>query len=402
MSNRVQVPLMKPNERQILFFLAFVQFTSLVDFMVVIPLGPTMIRELELSPTQFGAIVSSYTIAAGIVGFLGSGFLDKVSRRFGFVLLYSGFLLGTLWCGLASTFQLLLAGRVATGLFGGLLGGITMAIIGDVVPEERRGQATGYIMSSFALASVIGVPLSLYIGSRLGWNAPLLAIVFLGSPVLFIGIRVLRSVVHESVNDGPNMQRGSFEILSIRKHQIALGLTGTLLFGAFLFIPFVTPFLTSNVAILESQLPFIYVMGGVATLVAAPLLGKAADLFGKYTVYKSIVSISLLFIVGISFLPPISVYAVALVISVLMLLNSGRMVVAIALITDKIQPCFRAGFMSINTSVQHISTGLGAYIGGLIVHQQEGGRLEYFSVACVLGALLTLVSMLFARRLSRC
>lgn len=170
-------------ERIVLFVLAAVQFTSIVDFMVVMPLGPQLMRSLEIGPAEFGLIVSSYTFAAGVAGLVASSIVDRFSRRTAFLTLYAGFLIGTLLCALAPTYQLLVAARVLTGAFGGVLGGMAMAIIGDVFPEERRGRATGSLMSAFALASVFGVPFGLYLGMTFEWHAPFLALVALGISV---------------------------------------------------------------------------------------------------------------------------------------------------------------------------------------------------------------------------
>jgi MFS transporter, DHA1 family, inner membrane transport protein len=141
-------------ERIVLLILGAVQFTTIVDFMIVMPLGPQLMRTLEIGPAKFGLIVSSYTFAAGAAGLVASAIVDRFARRTTFIALNAGFLLGTLLCGLAPSYETLLAARVATGAFGGILGGMAMAIIGDVFPEERRGRATGSLMVGFSLASV--------------------------------------------------------------------------------------------------------------------------------------------------------------------------------------------------------------------------------------------------------
>ncbi len=173
-------------ESVILFILVAVQFTTIVDFMIVMPLGPQLMRTLEIGPTKFGLIVSSYTFAAGLAGLVASAIVDRFARRTAFMVLYVGFLLGTLCCAFAPNYQTLVAARFVTGAFGGILGGITMAIIGDVFPEERRGSATGSLMSGFALASVAGVPLGLYIGTNYGWHMPFIVLAIGGLPVLFL------------------------------------------------------------------------------------------------------------------------------------------------------------------------------------------------------------------------
>ena len=167
-----------------LVILAAVQFITVVDFMIVMPLGPQLMRALDIQPAEFGLIVSSYTFAAGVMGILAASIVDRFARRTTFMVLYAGFLLGTLLCALATSYHLLLFARVATGAFGGILGGMAMTIIGDVFPEGRRGRATGSLMTGFALASVAGVPLGLFLGTSYGWHVPFFTLVLVGLPVL--------------------------------------------------------------------------------------------------------------------------------------------------------------------------------------------------------------------------
>ncbi len=172
------------HERLVLIILAAVQFITVVDFMIVMPLGPQLMRALDIQPAEFGLIVSSYTFAAGVAGILAASIVDRFARRTTFMVLYAGFLLGTLLCALATSYHMLLFARVATGAFGGILGGMAMTIIGDVFPEGRRGRATGSLMTGFALASVAGVPLGLFLGTSYGWHVPFFALVVVGLPVL--------------------------------------------------------------------------------------------------------------------------------------------------------------------------------------------------------------------------
>ncbi len=178
-------------ERIVLVTLAAVQFITIVDFMVIMPLGPQLMRSLEIGPAQFGLVVSSYTLAGGIAGLVASSLVDRLERKVAFLAIDAGFLVGTLLCGLAPTYYTLVIARLATGAFGGILGGMAMAIIGDVFPEERRGRATGALMSGFALASVLGVPFGLFLGTRLGWHVPFLLLAALGIPILAVAALTL-------------------------------------------------------------------------------------------------------------------------------------------------------------------------------------------------------------------
>lgn len=218
-------------EWRIVLILSLVQFTSFIDFMVVLPLGQHLMRSLSIDTFQFGAIVSSYTIAAGMVGFLATTFIDRIPRKVAFLAIYAGFLVGTLACGLSTSFFELLMGRIVTGVFGGLLGGIAMAIIGDEIPEARRGQAMGVLMSSFALASVLGVPSSLFIGNRFGWNAPLLGIVAIGLPILLVGAFAMPLKTLRENLPNESVWKTYRQVFGNRAHLHSLGLTSFLKIG---------------------------------------------------------------------------------------------------------------------------------------------------------------------------
>ncbi len=256
------------NEALLLLLLASVQFTSIVDFMVVMPLGPQLMRTLALTPAQFGWIVSSYTMAAGLAGLLASSIMDRFGRKAAFLTLYAGFLVGTLLCGLAGSYYTLLSARVVTGTFGGILGGMALAIVGDVFPEERRGRATGVLMSAFAVASVFGVPIGLYLGTKFGWNVPFLILAALGVPVFvaaFFAMPALRDHIHAVDFIHPFAQ--IFETFRHTNHLRAFALTLTLMLGSFSVIPYISVYLVANVGLTEMRLTAVFITGGLLTLV---------------------------------------------------------------------------------------------------------------------------------------
>jgi predicted MFS family arabinose efflux permease len=224
-------------ESLVLLILAAVQFTTIVDFMIVMPLGPQLMRTLRINTAEFGLIVSSYTFAAGAAGLVASSIVDRFARRTTFLILYAVFLLGTFLCGIAPTYYTLLGARIATGAFGGVLGGMSMTIIGDVFPDERRGRATGSLMSGFALASVAGVPLGLFLGTDYGWHVPFLALVIAGIPVLILtpfAMPPLKDHVHKA---HAHPIRSLVETFSSIHHLNAFALTTALMLGSFSVFP---------------------------------------------------------------------------------------------------------------------------------------------------------------------
>ena len=402
MSNDVVKPTFSPGrERLILFVLAAVQFTSIVDFVVVMPLGPVLEEELSLTPARFGLIVSSYTYAAGVAGLLASVILDRFARRTAFLALYVGFLAGTLACGLAPTYEWLLAARVLTGAFGGVLGGMAMAIVGDVFPEHRRGTATGALMSAFALASVVGVPAGLTLGQQFGWHVPFLTLAILGVPIFFVAaIALPRLDAHLGTKREHEHSLAQLKATFTEpNHLRAFALTASMMFGVFTVIPFLSPYLVSNVKIPQEHLAVVYIAGGVLALVGSPIVGRLADRFGKLVVYRVAAPLLAIVILVATNLPPVSLWLAALVMALLMLCNSGRMVPAMAMITSSVAPQRRGGFLGANSAVQHVSAGFGAFVGGFILSKAPDGTIEHYPIVGLLGIAATLVSVWLAGRL---
>jgi predicted MFS family arabinose efflux permease len=387
-------------ERVVLASLAAVQFVSIVDFVIVMPLGPQLMRSLRISPAEFGLVVSAYTVAAGLAGLAFAPLLDRVGRRAGFLGLYAAFLAGTLACGLAPGYRSLAAARALAGAFGGVLGGMALTIVGDVFPEERRGRATGTLMSSFALASVAGVPLGLWLGTRYGWRVPFLSLAGLGCPILAVAafaMPPLRGHLGKARPSGAlRSLAGTF---TRRGHLDAFALTVALMLGSFAVIPYISAYLVANAGVAESELPLVYVAGGAVTLFGAPLVGRLADRFGKLVVFRIAAPLSATVMMSITLLPRAGVGLAAAAVASLMLANTSRMVAATALIVGSVTPERRGGFMSANSSVQHLAAGLGTSLAGLVVTESQAGRLKGFWIVGAFAAAATLLSVPLAARL---
>jgi DHA1 family inner membrane transport protein len=391
-------PGQRRREQLVLLILAAVQFTTIVDFMIVMPLGPQLMRTLHIGPPQFGLIVSSYTFAAGAAGLIASAIIDRFPRRTTFMLLNAGFLLGTLLCALAPNYVALVAARTATGAFGGILGGIAMMIVGDVFPEERRGRATGWLMTGFALASIAGVPFGLVLGNYFGWHVPFIALVIGGLPALLLTPFALPRLDAHVRKAHTHPLRSLAETFLRRNHLNAFALSIAITIGGFTVFPFVSPYFVANVGMAEWQLPLIYVVGGALALVGAPIFGWLSDRYGKLRMYLIVAPISGLLLWIITHLPRVPVAVAAIVFGALMLSNVGRMIAAMAMITSSVEPARRGGFLSANSSVQHIASGFGAYLSGRIITQEPDGPIEHFGTVGWIAAAATLVSLWLATR----
>jgi len=387
-------------ERTILFCLAAVHFTSVVDFMVIMPLGPQLEKTLGLGPARFGMIVAAYTYAAGLAGLVATMVLDRYSRRTAFMGIFAGFIAGTFACGLANSYVTLLIARFLTGAFGGILGGIAMAIIGDVFPENRRGTATGLLMSAFAIASVAGVPLGLMLGLNFGWQTPFLALAALCLPIFILAGRALPRLDEHLKHPSDETPWARFRsMFSHPNHIRAFMLTTALMFGAFAVFPYMSPYLVFNVRLRENQLPFVYIAGGALSLFGSPLIGRLADRYGKLRVFRYVVPVNAVLFLALTVLPPVPVLAAVVLSGLLMVSNVGRMVPAMALITSSVEPRKRGGFMSANAAVQHMAAGLGTSAAAMILSQPKDQPIEHYPIVGAIAAVMSLSTLFLAGRL---
>jgi MFS transporter, DHA1 family, inner membrane transport protein len=389
-------------ERIVLGILAAAQFINMVDFVIVMPLGPQLMRSLNISPQQFGLIVSSYTVTAGLAGVLAALFIDRFDRKTAFIAAFFGFALGTLCCGWAESYVMLLTARAATGAFGGLLGGMALTIIGDVFPDERRGAATGALMSSFGLASVIGVPLGLKLSSWFGsWHAPFWMLGLPSLAVLAVSVWLLPSLRRHLSAERPNPMVEIGGTLANRAHLIALTLVGVLTGGAFLVVPFLGTYFVNNCRIAEPDLPWVYVIGGAVALCTSNLVGRVADRYGRFLLFSLLAPLSglVMFAATVMGLEPLAV--VALMTALLMVCNSGRMIVAMTMINAAVEPRRRGSFMGLNSAVQHLASGAGSFAGATIVGSDELQSLTGFGIVGAAALVSALASVPLAARLVR-
>jgi MFS transporter, DHA1 family, inner membrane transport protein len=402
MSDTEHVSRSTRQERLILLVLATVQFTAIVDFMVIMPLAPELKRAIGLTTDRFALVVAAYTIAAGLAGLISTLVLDRFARRPTYLVLFAGFLLGTLACGVAPDFLTLMAARALTGAFGGILGGMAMTIIGDVFPENRRGAATGILMMSFSMASVLGVPIGLTLGQEYGWHVP-----FLVLAVLCVPFFILAACVLPRLDGHLKGQRRELPLTHIKaifleaNHLRAFALTSALMISGFSVLPFLSAYLVSNVGMAEKQLRWAYVAGGMVTLVGMPLIGRMADRFGKLRVYRYVVPVNAAILLMMTSLPPMPLALVLLAMSATMLSNGGRMVPAMAMITSSVVPRLRGGFMGANSAIQHLSSSLGVIVAGFILVEPKVGPIERFPIVGLMAALVSLSTLWLAGRLRR-
>jgi predicted MFS family arabinose efflux permease len=388
------------DERLLLFVLAAIQFTAIVDFVIILPLGPQYMRVFDIGPGQFGKIVSSYAISAGISGIAAGFFLDRFDRKRALLCLYFGFAVGTLFCALAPTYHLLVAARAVAGAFGGVVGGLILAIVGDVIPEERRGAAMGFVMSSFSVASICGLPLGLVLASTINWHVPFFVLAGLSLVVLLAAAWAMPSLTgHRARAREEHPIARTLGVLSHSDHQMAFLFMALLTFTGFLVFPNLANYMVMNVGLTEKQLPLIYLCGGLCTVFSMNWIGRWADRSGKLRVFVLMSLSATVPLIAITNLPRVHLIVAVATSTLLMICMSGRMVPAMAMMTASIEARYRGGFMSINSSVQQFALGLAAYVSGSIMGQTSSGELTHFPLIGALSVICALSCIYLARYL---
>lgn len=392
------------NEKIILLLLTVLNFTHIMDFMIMMPLGNYLMPYFEIGSQQFSMLVAAYTFSAGVSGFLAAFFVDGFDRKKVLLFAYTGFLIGTLCCAISPAYEILLVSRVVAGLFGGLIGAQVLSIVADIIPYERRAAAMGMIMAGFSAASVFGVPFGLYIANLFNWHAPFFFVVILGALLCPFLIRFLPKMNRHLLVENPQ-KVGPLElvgdIFKNRSQVLALSLTAFLMMGHFMIIPFINPFMEFNMGFSKVQTPLIYMVGGVLTLVTSPLIGRLADRFGKYKLFIFFILGSIPLIALITNLPAIPFYFVLCITGLWFIFSTGRFIPAQAMVSNVVPPERRGSFMSFNSSVQQLFVGLASVLAGLIVVRMPDNKILHYEVTGYLSIGIILFTIVIATQLDR-
>jgi len=365
----------------VIAIIAFLQFTVILDFIILAPLGAQMMRVLNLSPGHFGWVVSAYAFSAGISGILAAGFADKFDRKKMLLFFYAGFIVGTFLCSIAAGYTFLVAARVFTGMFGGVLFSINMAIIADLFPLEVRGRVMGFVQTAFSAAQVLGIPLGLLLAHNWGWHMPFRMIVFLCIPLFFVILKWM-----QPVNDHLKqraLQKPLSHLLrtaSQKRYIRAFLTTAFLSTGGFLMMPYSSDFLVHNVGIGEAILPVVFVVAGAVGFVTGPIIGKWADKAGKFRVFIDGSILGTIMVLIITHLGITPLWEVLALNTLMYTAVFSRMIPSQALISAVPDRQDRGAFMSINSSVQQLGGGIASAIGGFIIAEDTQGRLVHYDI----------------------
>jgi predicted MFS family arabinose efflux permease len=377
----------------VIVLLALTQFSVVLDFMVMSPLGDMLMKSMSLTTTQFGLAVSAYAISAGVSGLLTAGFADSFDRKKLLLFFYIGFIVGTLLCGLASSYPLLIAARIFTGIFGGVIGSIGMAIVADLFTLQQRGRVMGFMQMGFGASQVLGIPISLYLANAWGWQMPFFMIVGLAFTIWLLIVFKLKPITqHLEVKSDKSAFLHLLHTISNRDYRIGFLSTALLSLGGFMMMPWGSAFSINNLNVTQEQLPLLFMISGVATLIIMPFIGKLSDKFDKLKLF-AIASVWMMIVVVIyTGLTPVPFWVVVMLNILLMMGIMSRMVPAMALVTALPEMKDRGAFMSINSSLQQIAGGIAAAIGGMIVVQKDKySPLEHYDT---LGYVIVVISII--------
>ena len=372
-------PAFSPYQRFATALLTLLQFAVILDFMIMSPLGALIMPALSMSAQQFGLVVSAYAFSAGISGLLTAGFADRFDRKKLLLFFYTGFLLGTVWCGLATSFEMLLLARIVTGLFGGVIGSIVMAITADLFEPALRGRVMGLLQGGFAASQVLGLPFGLFLATHWDWHAPFIALAAFGAlGGLLIAWRMKPVDAHLALPNDRSAFKHLLHTVANGRHLQAFAITALLTTGGFMIMPFASAFSVHNVGIALDHLPMVYLVTGISTLFVAPTVGRLTDRLGPLPVFYAGSGLTIAMVAIYTRLGPSSLALLILVNVVLFAGIFSRMVPWQVIVAGIPAPEQRGSFSAINAALQQLAGGLAALVSGHIVHIAADGRLEHF------------------------
>ncbi|MFH0935102.1 MAG: MFS transporter [Pseudomonadota bacterium] len=396
----MQTTLTPQRERYFLFTLAAIQFSHILDFMIMMPLGPILMTEFDIGTHEFGLLVASYSFSAAFSGLLASTFIDRFERKRLVLLVFALFGIATLACGLAPGYATLLIARGLAGAFGSVLGALVQTMVGDVIPFARRARASGIVSTAFSVSTVAGVPLSLWLANHLQWRAPFVFIAALVLVFIFLGYRFLPELRHHiSSEKRAHPLSAMFEVLRDTNHLRALLYSSLIIFSGFTVIPYITVYAVGNVGIAQLDIPLIYLAGGAATLFTARLIGHWADKHGKVEVYRIVAIAAMVPLLVVTHIGAAPLWVWLICTTTFFILVSGRFIPAMAIVTSAARPHLRGTFMSLNGTIQSLAMGLATTLAGFVITQDSAGNIVGYQSVGYIAVAANLVAIWFVARI---
>ncbi len=394
------MPLSSRAERFFLLTLAGIQFSHVLDFMIMMPLGPILMQAMGIGTHEFGLLVASYSFSAAVSGVLAATFVDLFERKRLLLVSFALFGLATLACGLAPGYSTLILARGVAGVFGGIMGALIHTMVGDAIPFSRRARASGIVASAFSLSTIAGVPLSLWLANHFGWRAPFVFITALSGIFLLVGLRFLPELrLHLSEEKRDHLLSATFSVLGDANHLRALLFSALIIFSGFTVIPYITVYAVNNVGIAQQDIPLVYLAGGFATFLSARLIGRWADKYGKVEVYRRVALLAMVPLLLVTHAGHLSLGLWLICTTAFFVFVSGRMIPAMAIIASAAQPALRGTFMSLNGTVQSLAMGLATTLAGFLTSLDASGRIVGYSLVGYVAVAANLLAVWFVSRI---
>ena len=392
---------MKRKEIALLLILALVQFTNIVDFMIIMPLGPVLRDLWKISSSEFSRLVSFFSIGAFISAMACIAFVDRFDRKKVLLIVYAGFTTGTFLCGLSESYYQLLGARFLTGLFGGIGGSVILSMVGDYIPQERRGQAMGILMTGFALASVVGVPGGLWLAGHYQWHTPFIILASLCTVVFALSFFIVPTFTNHLKNGV--IKHTAFVILknvfSDVNKRWALLLSSLLLMSHFCIIPFLSDFFMNNLKLnYKTDIPLVYICGGLFTVFVSPFVGKLSDKYGRLKIFTVLTFLAMIPLISIPNISTANIWIILPITCTLFIFSGTRMIVVSAQVTSTASPQERGSFMIVNSSISQLATAIISIIGGAIITNDEVKRVINYPILGFIGVVFALLALLVFRK----
>jgi predicted MFS family arabinose efflux permease len=387
-------------ERFFLLTLAGIQFSHVLDFMIMMPLGPTLMQAFGIGTQEFGLLVASYSFSAAASGILAATFVDLFERKRLLLISFTLFALATLACGLAPGYSTLLLARGLAGVFGGIMGALIHTMIGDAIPFSRRAKASGMVSMAFSVSTIAGIPLSLWLANEFSWRAPFILIAGLSVFFLAIGLRFLPELRHHlSEEKRAHLLSATFSVLGDSNHLRALLFSALIIFSGFTVIPYITVYAVNNVGIALQDIPIVFFIGGLSTFISARLVGHWADKYGKVEVYRRVALLATVPLLLLTHVGTLPLWLWVICSASFFVLISGRMIPAMAIIASAAQPKLRGTFMSLNGTVQSLAMGAASSLTGFLITLDESGRVVGYPLAGYIAVVANFIALWYVSKI---
>ena len=390
-------------QKLVISILALTQFSVVLDFMVLSPLGDELIKTMSLTTKQFGIVVAAYSISAGLSGFLTAGFADSFDRKKLLLFFYIGFIFGTLFCGLATNYYYLVIARFITGIFGGVIVSISMAIVADIFALQQRGRVMGFLQMGFGASQVMGIPISLALANVFNWKAPFFLIVGIASIIwILILIKVKPIREHLAIKKDHSAFQHIVKTLSNKNYHLGFLAAVFLSMGGFLIMPWGSTFSRNNLHVTKEQLPILFMIVGIFTLIIMPVFGKLSDKINKVKLFTISTTWMVIMVLIYTNLHDVPFWIVILANLLMMMGVMTRIIPSNTLITALPEMQDRGAFMSIYSSLQYLSGGIAAVVGGLIIHQKtKSSPLENFNILGIVMIFIALICVVLIFKINK-